>query len=142
MLIIQAIQDKVQVPWQVRNIIFEIKGLLAQCLQVTIQHIYRETNMWQRIGYQNMDIPLQSIYYYQNVKLRSLEILYRKIGLGAPLCEGVPSHHLIPSPIIQPCMKKRKKKSGSSLWLSSSKILKLALPFNFRAKQYEQTLII
>ena len=45
MLIIQAIQDKVQVPWQVRNIIFEIKGLLAQCLQVTIRHIYRKANM-------------------------------------------------------------------------------------------------
>jgi len=45
MLIIQVIQDKVQVPWQVRNIIFEIKGLLAQCLQVTIRHIYRKANM-------------------------------------------------------------------------------------------------
>uniref|UniRef100_A0A7C9DFK5 RNase H type-1 domain-containing protein n=1 Tax=Opuntia streptacantha TaxID=393608 RepID=A0A7C9DFK5_OPUST len=45
MLVIQAIQDKVQIPWQVHNIVLEIKGLLAQCLQVTIRHIYREANL-------------------------------------------------------------------------------------------------
>ena len=45
MLIIQAIQGQVQVPWQVRNIVLEIKGILAQCAQVKIRHIYREANM-------------------------------------------------------------------------------------------------
>ena len=45
MLIIQAIQGQLQVPWQVRNIVLEIKGILAQCAQVKIRHIYRETVM-------------------------------------------------------------------------------------------------
>jgi len=45
MLIIQVIQDRAQIPWQLRNIILEIKGLLNQCFQVMIRHIYREANM-------------------------------------------------------------------------------------------------
>jgi len=45
MVIIQAIQGRIQVPWQLRNIVIEIKATLDQCAQVMIRHIYREANM-------------------------------------------------------------------------------------------------
>ena len=45
MLIVKAIQGQVRVPWQLRNIVFEINVALNQCAQVKIRHIYREANM-------------------------------------------------------------------------------------------------
>ena len=47
MVIIQAIQlqGQIQVPWQLCNIVSEIKATLDQCAQVMIRHIYRKANM-------------------------------------------------------------------------------------------------
>jgi len=43
--VIEALQGKSAIPWQINHIIQDVRNLLAQVDQVVIKHIYREANM-------------------------------------------------------------------------------------------------
>ena len=45
LIIIKAAQDTAKAPWQLRNIMLDIKASMDQCSHVTIRHIYRKVNM-------------------------------------------------------------------------------------------------
>uniref|UniRef100_A0A7C8ZNI5 RNase H type-1 domain-containing protein n=1 Tax=Opuntia streptacantha TaxID=393608 RepID=A0A7C8ZNI5_OPUST len=45
MVVIGAFNNKIQVPWQIKNIIQDIHLLVQQIRQVWVSHIYREANM-------------------------------------------------------------------------------------------------
>jgi len=43
--IIQAVQGKNIVPWQLQNVMLDIQTWISQCAIVKVKHIYREANM-------------------------------------------------------------------------------------------------
>jgi len=45
LIIIEALQGKSAIPWQINHVIQDVRHLLAQFDQVVIKHIYREANM-------------------------------------------------------------------------------------------------
>ena len=43
--LIQALEWHIQVPWQIHNIVKDILKRRGQCIQITINHIFRKANM-------------------------------------------------------------------------------------------------
>jgi len=45
LIVIQDLKGKVQIPWQIANIVEDIHSGIQKDMQVTVTHIFREANM-------------------------------------------------------------------------------------------------
>ena len=72
LVVIQALQGKIPVPWKIANIITDIHGCFLQGSWITINHIYREANMaadWlSKFGHSIIDNFTIDFYFFPSLR--------------------------------------------------------------------------